>query len=367
VEPGRHRDRTSQEWPDPELAAEAGRFVEHTPRLVVTAGAGQCQPLNLESQDGSIGIVGCTGDLDRLVRALGCAVELRGPAECGGIQRQNARCGRNAQRRGPRQYLLILVDGRSDLPFGTSGPRQPEPRIHRQVSAPGRFGQFERLACVAAQGRGIHRPVARQCQVQQYLGAPLLARRRQLRERGLKLSPRVGPQRHAGEGPAPPGTQLWNQLAAPRALRNRNRLGKERGFLAMCGRPTGTLGRPCEIAERALMLFGPDSMMRQQVEQFVGPLAGGPLDPVGDLTVQPAPVCARQHLVGHIADQIVLEDILTIATEPRLWLLSEQIVALQCLEVLRDIPIHTQGGQAAEPAMSPEHRRARDDLPLLRP
>ncbi len=114
------------------------------------------------------------------------------------------------------------------------------------------------------------------------------------------------------------------------------------------------------------MLLGLDSMMRQQVEQLVGSLAGGPLDPVGDLAVQLAPVCSRQHLVGHIADQIVLEGILTIANEPRLWLQSEQVVALQCLEVLRDLAIHAQGGQAAEPAMSPEHRRARDDLSLLR-
>ena len=42
-------------------------------------------------------------------------------------------------------------------------------------------------------------------------------------------------------------------------------------------------------------------------------------------------------------------------------------MALQCLQVLGDIPMHAQGGQATEPAMSPEHRRARDDLPLLWP
>ena len=143
---------------------------------------------------------------------------------------RSAPARRRARR--PGQRLPVLVDRRTNLAFGAGGPGEPEERIHGQVDAPDRSASSS-ASLAGAAGPGVQRPVARLRQVDQHFGAPLPPVRRQARQRGFQLVPRVRPQRDAGERPSARGAQVRDQVGPADALRDRDRLREQGRFLAV--------------------------------------------------------------------------------------------------------------------------------------
>src|SRR4051812_47087829 len=111
-------------------------------------------------------------------------------------------------------------------------------------------------------------------------------------------------------------------------------------------------------------------MMCQRIEELIHPLAGDPLDPVNRQTVQPTPLGPWNHLVGDLADQVVLEGVFPITTELRVRLSSDQVPLPQRFKELCDRLsglswLLAECQQAAQPEPPSDDCCALDDQALV--
>ena len=127
----------------------------------------------------------------------------------------------------------------------------------------------------------------------------------------------------------------------------------------------GPIRRPHEVVQCPFVLLGLEGVVRQQVEHLLHPLAGRLLDPVGGPAVEQPTIRAREHLVGDVADQVVLEGVLVVAAEAGARLRPEQIALLQHVEAGRDVAVPAERRDAACPEVLPEHGRSLEHPAML--
>ena len=109
-------------------------------------------------------------------------------------------------------------------------------------------------------------------------------------------------------------------------------------------------------------------MVGEQVGELALPLAGGRLDPGGDVRVRACAVATRQRSVRDIARQHVLEEELALAGDPRSELREHQLAVLEPPErVVRElVPVVEQLRDRTAPEDASHDRRGQERAPLDR-
>ena len=123
-------------------------------------------------------------------------------------------------------------------------------------------------------------------------------------------------------------------------------------------RPMGSIRGAYEVVQRPFVLLGLEGAMGQQVEHLLNPFARRLFDPVGGPAVEQSAVRTREHLVGDVADQVVLEGVLVVTAEAGARLRSEQIPLLQYVEAGGDVAARTQRHHTAFPEVFAEDGRS---------
>src|SRR3954451_21853607 len=86
-------------------------------------------------------------------------------------------------------------------------------------------------------------------------------------------------------------------------------------------------------------------MLGDQSDDTVAPLSGALADELGDLDVLPAADRLRQHRIGDVADQYVLEGVFTLAGEAAAGARHQQVLLLQIGERPAEIEALLRGGR----------------------
>src|SRR5437764_6326416 len=117
----------------------------------------------------------------------------------------------------------------------------------------------------------------------------------------------------------------------------------------MCGGATSARGGAGQIGDRALWLLSLHRVIGQHIEPLLDSLAGSLLHPVSSLSMQGPPFGARQRLVGHVTNQVVLKGVLTVVQEARTRLATEEVFELERLEHFVQVAGHPNRSEPADP------------------
>ena len=127
--------------------------------------------------------------------------------------------------------------------------------------------------------------------------------------------------------------------------------------------------RTADCAQRgvgfgAVLLGQPERravVMRQQLPELAGPLTGDLLEPLGDLGVRDSPVAQRDGVVGDVARQDVLEDVLLLPGERRPDPVAHQLAVLQVAQAL--VELRVEAARLGRARREPAHRSAPEHPP----
>ena len=107
-------------------------------------------------------------------------------------------------------------------------------------------------------------------------------------------------------------------------------------------------------------------MVRQHRQVLLNAIADALLDPVRGAAVQPATFSPRHWLISDVANKVVSEDELALASELGPPLLAEQVFELQRLKVIDYADTGAERGQSAGPEGAAEHGGETQQPTLIR-